>query len=109
MKIGIISDIHEDILSLKESFSLLEKSGCNEIICLGDITGFDRVYNKKIQKPNASECIAAVKSNCKYSVIGNHDLFKIKKLPEKFTGFNFPNNWYFLNFEERKKDRKSVV
>lgn len=103
MKIGIISDIHEDILSLKESLTLLEKSGCTEIICLGDITGFDKVYNKQIRNPNASECITAIRSNCKYVVVGNHDLFSIKKLPERFPCFDFPDNWYNLDFGERKR------
>lgn len=102
MKIGIISDIHEDIISLKKALKYFETNNCNEIVCLGDITGFDKSYSGRIQSPNASECISAVKSNCKYAVIGNHDLYSIRKLPVIINGFKFPENWYLLDFDERK-------
>ncbi len=101
MKIGIITDIHEDITSLKEAFTVIEKNNCNEIICLGDITGYDKVYNSHIKNPDASECVTAVRQNCKYAVIGNHDLYSIRKLPVSNPGFDFPGNWYSLDIKER--------
>jgi len=109
MKIGIISDIHEDIVSLNKAFDILEKNKCDEILCLGDIVGYDKVYSIRIKEPNASECVEAVRKNCKYALIGNHDLNSIRKLPEKFKGFDYPENWYELDLQERIKSGEGKV
>lgn len=103
MKIGIISDIHEDIYSLKETIDSLEKFNCTEIICLGDITGYDRVFYSNISKQDASECVRIIRGNCKYSVAGNHDLHSVKKIPDVFKQMNLPGNWYQIDQSERKK------
>lgn len=109
MKIGIFSDIHEDIVTLKEAITLFEQLNCSEIACLGDITGFDEIFYKKINNPNASECISIIHANCKYVVAGNHDLYTIKKLPVTFSGFNFPPNWYELDLNEQERLSENKV
>jgi len=101
MRYAIITDIHEDIINLQKAFKLIEKKNCDEIICLGDICGFSIPYYRYLDTRNASQCIQLIKSNCKYVVIGNHDLYAIKKLPKNISVFNFPENWYSLSFEER--------
>ncbi len=103
MKLGIIADIHEDILRLKQAISILEKNNCDEIICLGDIVGYCIPYYEYFKERDAKECISIIKSNCNIVVIGNHDLYAIKKIPEFKAGFNYPDNWYALDFEEREK------
>ncbi len=40
MLLGVISDIHEDIIALEKALTFLEKRNCDQIICLGDIVGY---------------------------------------------------------------------
>lgn len=102
MKLGILSDIHEDIESLRLVMNIFEQNQCDELVCLGDILGFDSNYYRKVQKPDASECINIIQNEFKFSVIGNHDLYAIKKLPKHRSGlFEFPDNWYSIDTKER--------
>lgn len=109
MLLGIISDIHEDIVSLRKAFSAMEKKGCSEIVCLGDITGFEPAYYDYAGSRDANKCVAAVRANCRYVVTGNHDLFSIEKIPVNLSGFEYPGNWYSLNFSQRMSLSNSKV
>ncbi len=102
MRIGLICDIHEDIKSLKAALRQLEKLNCDELICLGDIVGYDMSCHDQGQSRNPSACIAAVRSNCRYVVAGNHDLFALKKIPQSTHAFSFPPGWYELSLQERR-------
>ncbi len=103
MKIAIISDIHEDIERLRKAMSIIEKSNIDEIVCLGDIVGFSVPHYNYFDTKNASECIQIVKQNCKIVIAGNHDLYEAQKIPENKSEFNFPYNWYSLDYKEKKK------
>jgi predicted phosphodiesterase len=103
MKIGILGDIHEDGERLREALVALEKRGVGEIACLGDIVGFDILHYRYLSTRSASYCIDLVRANCRWVVAGNHDLFAIRKLPDVNGCFPFPENWYRLDFEERKQ------
>lgn len=103
MIVGIISDIHEDVERLKEALTLFEKEGVDEIICLGDIVGYSIPYYNYLKSRNANEVISLIKANCKDVVIGNHDLYSIKKIPNNRSFFDYPNNWYDLDFQTRKE------
>lgn len=103
MKIGIITDIHEDAERLLKSIKLLEKQNCEFLVCLGDISGFDeRFYSYQFTK-NLDYCIDCIKVNCRVIIPGNHDLFHLRILPKYEIDFDFPYNWYEMNYTERKR------
>lgn len=109
MRIGIISDIHEDGLRLQQSIRLLEKSNCDFLVCLGDIAGFDhRFYSYPVTR-NLAYCLSSVKNSCRHVIVGNHDLFVLKKIPSWNNIFQFPDNWYELKLEERKEQSRGIV
>lgn len=109
MKIGFISDIHEDIHSLEKALKLLSTNNCDSVFCLGDIVGFTIPFYRYIETRNAEECIRLVKENCSAVVVGNHDLYAVKKTPSYDAGFNYGDNWYELDYEIRAKKSRNKI
>lgn len=102
MRIAIITDIHEDVISLKEALRKIEKQKVDEIVCLGDISGFCVPFHTYFSIRNAHECLSLIKSNCKIVVLGNHDIHAARIIPQNCTFFNYPQNWYQLDYYQRK-------
>ena len=109
MKIGIISDIHEDITRLKQAIEVLEKEKCKQIVCLGDSVGYSVPYYGFLWSRNSHEVIKLLKKKCNIILAGNHDLYSVRKLPKYTAGFNYPKNWYSLDYQERVKLSKDKV
>jgi len=109
MKIAVISDIHEDIVNLKVALKKIEKFKADEIICLGDISGFSIPYYHHLNSRNAHECISLIKSTCKTVVLGNHDMHAAKILPKHCNFFKYPDNWYELNYQQKKEIAKNII
>ena len=104
MKIAVISDIHEDYHGLLKASRLIEKAGCDLVICLGDIVGFSVPFYKYLDTRDASGCVSWVKANCRYSIAGNHDMYAVRRLPEsQVRDFRFPADWYQLPFNIRQE------
>ena len=103
MKIGFISDIHEDIIRLRQAIALLEEHKCDKLICLGDSVGYSVPYYGYLKSRNAHDVLGVVRSKCDIVLAGNHDLFAAKKLPVYTAGFKYPKNWYQLSYAERMK------
>lgn len=102
MKLAVISDIHEDAENLVKALRIIEKAGCDEIACLGDIAGFSTPFYKYHSTRNANLCIRLIRENARYIVAGNHDHYAVRKLPEHIPGVDVPANWYDLPFETRR-------
>jgi predicted phosphodiesterase len=109
MKLGILTDIHEDTEMLQEALRLADTNKCDELVCLGDIAGYDRRFYKYIRKRSAKLCMNLIRSNCKWIVAGNHDLFAARRIPVYSNGFVYPGNWYSMNEEERKSASQGKV
>lgn len=109
MKIAIISDIHEDVISLKKALLQIEKYKCEEIICLGDISGFNPPYYTYNETRNANECLSLIRANCKTVLLGNHDIYSGKIIPEICPFFDFPENWYQMDYMQRRKLSDDMV
>jgi len=103
MKLGILSDIHEDFHSLRKAMSQLEKKDCDELICLGDIAGYSAPYFDYQDTRSANLCWEIIKKNFKYIVPGNHDLYASRSIPRSNPGFSYPANWYNLPFNQREE------
>ena len=103
MKLGIISDIHSDLLSLRQAISQLEHKNCDSLVCLGDIVGFSHHYEGELEERNGEECICIVRDNCDHVIAGNHDLHAVKKIPSLFRDQGYPENWCQLDANERKR------
>jgi hypothetical protein len=101
MRIGIISDIHSDILALEAALDILSVRGYDKLICLGDIAGYSYHYKNNIEGRNSDECIKLVKKFCDEVMAGNHDMYWSVRLPEYLRQIKYPENWYKLNLKER--------
>ena len=103
MKIGFVTDIHEDVESLSDAFTLLEEAGCDVFVCLGDIVGFTLPFQKNISMRDANASVDLVADRCHTVVTGNHDLYAVRRCPTFNAGFPYSEDWYQLDYEHRAK------
>ena len=75
MKIGIITDVHSNIIALNEVLNEFEKIEVDKIICCGDIIGIG---------PNPEETVQELMKNKDklIAVRGNHEQYLLKGLPK---------------------------
>ncbi len=109
MKLGFISDIHEDIVSLERAFELLFREHCDQIICLGDIIGFSNPYYPFGDTKDANACIELVREQCDIVIAGNHDLFSAGRIPQFRAGIEYPDNWFDIEIKERMEIMKGRI
>lgn len=109
MKIGIITDIHENTRMLEEALRQIEVNKCQEVACLGDIVGYDRRFYRYEDYRSGKECLELVRKNCRWITTGNHDLFAARILPSYSNGFTYPENWFSLDTGQRKIESSGKV
>ena len=85
MKYAIISDIHSNLEALERALEEIQKRGCGQIICLGDVVGYGA---------DPSQCLKLVQESAVYDerfaakeiIMGNHDrAVEDVKLRESFN------------------------
>jgi predicted phosphodiesterase len=103
MRIGIVTDIHENTAMLSEALRQASVYKCDEIVCLGDIVGFDHRFYTYTPLHSAKGCLDLVRSSCRWIVPGNHDLFAAKRVPSYTNGFEYPENWFSMDLEDRRR------
>jgi predicted phosphodiesterase len=109
MRLGIITDIHENLHMLREALKLASVHQCDEVACLGDIVGYDhRFYNYTTER-SAKKCLDLIRSNCRWVVAGNHDLHAAGKFPSFSNGLEYPQQWFAMNITDRKKASRGKV
>jgi predicted phosphodiesterase len=109
MKYALIADIHEDIVHLQLTLHKIDKLKCDEIICLGDISGFSVPYYQYYDTRNASKCLKLIRENCRIIVAGNHDIFAARQTPKISPEFMYPNFWFNMDFHERLMISKGKI
>lgn len=109
MKLGFVSDIHEDVASLKKGLDVLHREDCDQIICLGDIIGFSNPYYPYTKTKDANACIDLVRENCTIVVPGNHDLFSAGRIPSYNAGIEYPEDWFSMELSVRMDMMKGKI
>jgi len=109
MRLAIITDIHEDLIALQSALRSIEKFKCDKIVCLGDISGYSIPYYDYLQTRNAHECLRLTRENCNSIILGNHDIHAASIIPKNCTFFDFPDDWYLLNYHQRHQLANSTL
>ena len=73
MRFGIIADIHANLEALTIALETLEKEGVDQIICLGDVVGYNA---------NPRECLTMIMERKIPTIRGNHERYIIGETNE---------------------------
>ena len=109
MQIGIISDIHSDLLSLEKALKILKNRGYDKLVCLGDIVGYSYHYKENLEGRDLDGCVKLVKENCHTVIAGNHDMYWSLRLPDYLRGKKYPDNWFKLGLTERMNFSNNTI
>jgi putative phosphoesterase len=72
VKLGLISDVHGDILALETAWAHLNRLGAERVVCAGDLVGYG---------PCPDEVVAFLAEHEVPSVRGNHDRWALERGP----------------------------
>lgn len=77
MKIGILTDIHSNVIALNKVIQRFSNEKCDKIICCGDIIGIGPFPEQTVQYIMSLPNLICVR--------GNHDHYQFRGIPEKMT------------------------
>jgi predicted phosphodiesterase len=101
VRLAFISDIHEDYDSLRRILRKAEKRGYDQLICLGDISGFSLPHYRYGKKRNAAASLGLIRQKCDWIIPGNHDMHVARRIPQHSDVFAFPENWHDLSTQKQ--------
>ena len=70
MKIAVLSDIHANLVALKQTLDLIDSMQTDAVWCLGDTVGYG---------PHPQECVDIIRARADICLAGNHDLAVVGK------------------------------
>ncbi len=76
MKIGILTDIHNNVAALDEVLQEFDKHNCGKIVCAGDIIGIGPYPEETVQRVMAIPNLVAVR--------GNHEKYLLEGMPTQY-------------------------
>lgn len=76
MKIGILTDIHNNVIALDAVLQEFERQNCVKIVCAGDIIGIGPYPEETVQKMMSIPNLIAVR--------GNHEKYLLEGMPSKY-------------------------
>ncbi len=88
MKIGILSDIHNNVIALDAVLKKFDKEDCKQVICAGDIIGIGPYPEETVQRVMSIPNLIAVR--------GNHEKYLLEGMPSQY-----PNDEK-MGYEEMK-------
>ncbi|MEZ5071530.1 MAG: metallophosphoesterase family protein [Bacteroidales bacterium] len=103
MRIALLSDIHEDLPQLEKVLARAGRKGYDRLVCLGDISGFSIPHYTYQDSRNAPGCLALLREKEALIVPGNHDFHAARRIPVHSAGFDFPADWYDMDYREKEK------
>lgn len=76
MKIGILTDIHNNAVALDAVLQEFDKQNCKKIVCAGDIIGIGPYPEETVQKVMTIPNLVAVR--------GNHEKYLLEGMPSQY-------------------------
>ncbi len=76
MKIGIITDIHNNVVALNAVLEEFERQNCQKVICAGDIIGIGPYPEETVQRMMTIPQLLAVR--------GNHENYLLEGMPSQY-------------------------
>lgn len=102
MKIGIITDVHNNVVALKKVLQKIENENCDCIVCCGDIIGIGPYPEQTVQRMIKIPNLVAVR--------GNHEGYLLDGIPDKFPNDELmePSEAEYHKWEHSRLSKSSV-
>ncbi|MFR8010213.1 MAG: metallophosphoesterase family protein [Clostridia bacterium] len=75
MKLGIVADIHNNVVALYAVLKVFDNLGCEKILCAGDIIGIGPYPEETVQQVKSIPDLLAVR--------GNHEKYLLEGIPSE--------------------------
>lgn len=110
MKVGILSNIHDNINKLQDAINALRTAKCDSVVCLGDMVGSTIPHCLHyFDKRDSSGVLQKLQKHCEVIVIGNHDLNAVGRIPKYTADFKYPKGWAKMDYYSKQEFSKGKI